>query len=889
MQIRIRRSPTRLFSVRSHWTVLIFVALVSQAMARPQLVLAQSGQKGPSAERIARTLDSTDQEQVVSYWTMETGWRSELQLRNNLSSESLTVTPALRARDGSETPLPPVTIKPQEVKSIDIEAALGTTASQLVGTYGSLVLRYRSLGARSLYAALMVHNVGHPFAFHIDATVEAPDYQVGGREGIWWLPKDTTSDYLILTNQGKDAIPLVLSLYDANGKETKLAVVLGPRATVRYSVRKLILDAGLGGSYGGIKVSANSHAGSLDTLHFLFDESAAFSAILKMFDHDPSAKLEERDFAETSVWTLRAPMLALSNPDPALAFPLGTTLQPQLFIRNTTAKMVDAALRFNWRNGNSMGKASGPALHLNPYETRQIDVAALQKGGSLPKEANWTSVTLTTTGLPDEVMAVAASYDETLRYGAQTPFNDQLSFEWEGGMWEYDAYHSSIITAGNGGTKPTQAAFTIFYNQGTEKYELEQTLKPDEQMWIEVGKLIREHVPDKAGKILPADLTMGSYELRDLTDTAVGSLFEGKVIYDKTYGDATYGCANCCSYSRWTMNYNPLTLTVGGNVQNGVQAYNLCFGSFSDVSFSFWNGWSTSNHSIATVVAGGTTTGVGVGTTTDLTSGLLTTGQQRNCPQFRVSPQGSVNVAPSISGPNTLWWFKGLGAGVSGYANQITLTASSGGTGTSYQWAITAGSDKVSLSTGTSATVQVTSIGQSRNPNDVSITVTVGGITSSPFNLTVRAPYTLGQDPAHTTPVYAQDQEYVWNIKIYNQILDNLLTPMPSPVSANEHWTSGPIPDPAYPNETWAPGAEGCGTTLSSAPAEMWDFIQGAFIGNYPPPVYNTQQNGPAVYSWGDEIRIGTCTIGAGPRVQTNTLQKYTDHAAHTGITTPAP
>jgi hypothetical protein len=100
----------------------------------------------------------------------------------------------------------------------------------------------------------------------------------------------------------------------------------------------------------------------------------------------------------------------------------------------------------------------------------------------------------------------------------------------------------SIITAGNGGSKPTQAAFTIFYNQGTQKYEMEQTLQPGEQMWIDIGKLIRENVPDKNGKTLPADLTSGSYELRDLTNKFVGTLFEGKVIYDKTYGHASYTC-----------------------------------------------------------------------------------------------------------------------------------------------------------------------------------------------------------------------------------------------------------------------------------------------------------------------------------------------------------
>jgi RHS repeat-associated protein len=40
-----------------------------------------------------------------------------------------------------------------------------------------------------------------------------------------------------------------------------------------------------------------------------------------------------------------------------------------------------------------------------------------------------------------------------------------------GSLWEYDAQHNSLITAGNGGTKPLQAAFTIYYNEGTQKYD----------------------------------------------------------------------------------------------------------------------------------------------------------------------------------------------------------------------------------------------------------------------------------------------------------------------------------------------------------------------------------------------------------------------------------
>jgi hypothetical protein len=81
----------------------------------------------------------------------------------------------------------------------------------------------------------------------------------------------------------------------------------------------------------------------------------------------------------------------------------------------------------------------------------------------------------------------------------------------------------------------------------------------------------------------------------------------------------------------------------------------------------------------------------------------------------------------------------------------------------------------------------------------------------------------------------------------------------------------------------------GCDTTTASAPAKFFDFIEGETSDRSPTPVYNTQQNRPAVYHWGQEWRIGTCTIGSGPRVQTDTLQKYTDHAAHIGITSPAP
>ena len=713
--------------------ILVFV-LLSAVRASGQSVASPQSPPNSSKRPVP-----VDQEQFLPYWTTETGWATELQLRNNLAGKSLVVTPYLRTSEGAEVALAAVTLLPREVQSIDLDAAIPAGESQLVGTYGSVVLRYHSNSLRNLYAASMLRTVGHPIAFHVDATGEIQNYEVANREGIWWLPNDSASDYLILNNQGANAIQLDLSLFDSVGRAYVQKLSLEPRETARLSVRKLVQQGGLTGSYGGIKISTNAHAGSLDSLHFLFDQKVGFSALLKMFDHDPNATIEQRDNAKTATWTLRAPMLALTNPDPVMAFPEGTTLQPQLFVRNTTGKPQSASLRFNWKGDSSTGKSQGPSLQLRPYKTRRVDVGALQDGAILPKDAHWTSVTITTNSLPDEVMAIAASYDATLQHGAQTPFSDQLSFAWEGGMWEYNAHHNSLMTVGNGSTKPTRAALTLFYNQGTERYDLEQTLQPDEQMWIDVGKLIRERVPDKNRKVLPDDLSSGSYEFRDLNDHLVGSLFEGKLIYEKTYGHVVYGCMECCPYLAPAVDADPLGIPLLGTAPNGVQAED-CNGTNQDVSRNFNGNWSTANSNIATVDMYGTHTGVAVGTTTSATFGLLSTQSGRICPNQRKNTGGTDHVTPniaSISPPDGL------------VGNTVSVSLSGKGFGSSPSLIAPTGVTPTVQSSSDTQITATLAISTSVSGGNQSIQVknTQSGQTSNGVNFFVQIPKTLVRSP----------------------------------------------------------------------------------------------------------------------------------------------
>jgi len=145
-------------------------------------------------------------------------------------------------------------------------------AASAPSTRGNLRLRRTPLplspSSGTLYAAHDDSRLATLLAF-ISTPRELPDRQAGSREGIWWLPKDTTSDYLVLQPR-RDRSALLLSLYDVNARENKQAVLLGPPRPTDFSGANSFRSAGFTGSHRAHQVRPPRHAGSVDTLHFSF-------------------------------------------------------------------------------------------------------------------------------------------------------------------------------------------------------------------------------------------------------------------------------------------------------------------------------------------------------------------------------------------------------------------------------------------------------------------------------------------------------------------------------------------------------------------------------------------------------------------------------------------
>jgi hypothetical protein len=165
---------------------------------------------------------------------------------------------------------------------------------------------------------------------------------------------------------------------------------------------------------------------------------------------------------------------------------------------------------------------------------------------------------------------------------------------------------------------------------------------------VTCSESLHSHFPDKNGHTLPPDLAWGTYRLLDLNDAPLGSLYEGKVIVDKTYGHASYSCVICCGPNNPWMVYSPISLAVNGSTNQAVQALNSCTQHIVTVTGDFPTWW-TDNTSIATA-SNTQINGVAVGTTNHNAQSINMYWGPRadsgggDCPLSQEAPSAPTNV-----------------------------------------------------------------------------------------------------------------------------------------------------------------------------------------------------------------------------------------------------
>jgi hypothetical protein len=183
-------------------------------------------------------------EQYATYWSSEPGWDTELQLKNNLTSAPLTVTPILRLVSGQEIPLTAVTIPANASLSVWVNEGLDEHAPTLLGrpdSYGSVLFRFASVSAMNLYATAVPSMRAAPVAFRVpahpgwDPADTLRNNGPGSLEGVWWQARSGLKDVLVVSNSADTQVSGTLSLFDAVGKRWSEVLSLGPHQIVRMA------------------------------------------------------------------------------------------------------------------------------------------------------------------------------------------------------------------------------------------------------------------------------------------------------------------------------------------------------------------------------------------------------------------------------------------------------------------------------------------------------------------------------------------------------------------------------------------------------------------------------------------------------------------------------
>jgi hypothetical protein len=296
-----------------------------------------------------------------------------------------------------------------------------------------------------------------------------------------------------------------------------------------------------------------------------------------------------------------------------------------------------------------------PELRLAPFATQQLQIASVQKQLGIPDDAHWALVTLTTDALPDDLIAVASSRDTSGRYGTETKFMGGVGGHYAGGEWRADANHNAIAAITNVGTKPTDALLTLHYDNGEESYEMQRTIPPGDQMWVNLAQLVHNRVPDRKGNTLPADLNSVTYDLQDLTPGGHG-LIANAVALDNTYGSHVGPqYANCCGYAGIVWDPDEFIFGFGSGADPGdIEATDECTGDYTNISFDF-SDWSSSNTSVAQVTTQ-LVTPEGAGQATAIAEGDVLIGVGSYCaydPEQATAPVDVVSVNLTIQSSGT--------------------------------------------------------------------------------------------------------------------------------------------------------------------------------------------------------------------------------------------
>jgi len=776
---------------------------------------------------------------------------------NSRSPKAMEVTPTFYKLNGTNVVGNPVLVQSAEIRYVDFKKLI-PAGHRGEEDWGGLSLSYQGVN-REMWAQfrlLGINGGGNADEFFIVKDEPRSDIQ----EAAWWMPRRSTA-VVALGNVTDSTTGATVTFGDGDAR----TVSLPPHATeiIRHKKEK-------GEETESVKINITGQPGSVIPTGIIESKDGSFNSVIRFYD-TKGAKQPN----------LFANGLRLAG------------VTPHMVLKNTSSSAVTAQPKFITPGGVAAAEpVTLPEVSLGPNEITEVDLSALSQAVSSRHDLDVVSVQVINSGGPGSLIGSLYGINDGTGVSYDTPLRDSGPVRAMTGSYPWKITNDFTTVAYVTNISDRQAEFITEINyQGGKLILTPRKLQPGETAAFDLRKIRDTQMEDSAGHTLPKDVSLGQFKwaVRGATGGKLVLIGRAEMVSLSRQISTSYSCNDPCPPT-YSADINPFPPPVVVTDATSTSIWETAYydSGYSLGPYSIGASW-TLDAEVGTLdpTDGHTTTFTGATPGTATLDGFvgaqeMYTWDGLEClDDYNTYDEGDeapAEVKPSISGPTTVWWFNGQTP--TGYSTQITLSANC--SATSWTWAVTSGSSKVTLGTNGSCSITVQSAAPSSSQNDVSITVTVGGVTSDPYHITVRAPYDLQQG----TVTHQTDSTFAYQTFINYTIRDQFTTQLPSGVAVNEQWTTGVVTD--FTGMDWRRGDPG-GLGAQST-AAFSDHIQGETSDKTPTPTGPlTPLGSTRVYHWGQDWYVGSATPGSGRRVQSDTLQKYRDHAAHESITSPNP
>jgi len=802
-----------------------------------------------------------------SYYNLGGNLRAALIL-NNKGPEPLDVQPTLFNLSGQRLDIPPVTVDGTSFRIIELRdwAVPGAGFDE-----GSLQILHFGMDMQ-LGAQVRMIDSEHSLIF--DEQLMQMMSMSSRLEAVWWLRSHRSNLRLILSNTSDAPLEVSVGIDGiAPRQRTPQKVYLGAHQTNVIDAEDLT-DRGRGTlqKTGGFSISHTGAPGALLARAYIDEPETGFSFPIEFSDPQTahSSKLNGGG--------LRLGQVA------------GEELTPIVVARNvgTTESTIRGSLPYTGPGGN-VTVLGLPEIRLRPGEIESIEIArAIRQAGVDQRRMASAGLEFTYSSAPGSVLISALSVSGNGNQVFRVPLVDaEAQPSSTGGYpWNIGERSSTSVYVTNVTDREQQYVVQLNFPGGVYAPALKK-LKPNETEVLDIRALKDNQVPDESGDKIPLSVTSG--QIQWSVDGPENKVLIGRAEQADTVEglSSSYACVSCCPASFLDAWVTPNSVTgVGGDTHQFTffEQKENCFGTpLAPIARTpTWDSLDPNVELCCDPNGVGTAQNPG---STDARGQWLAwlwenTGSSCTKTPLDILRSALCSIRPSIGGPNTLWWFHGESPAA--YPTEITLTTTC--SGTSWQWSVVDNPGKVILGANGTCSISVRSAGRSDNQGDVGITVTVSGITSSTFHLTILAPTRLVQNLYHNTA----DGTWGYLTEIRYGIEDQFSTALPpGNLPVNEHFTTSAMND--YPTgNDWLQAEEKPGEVVTNS--TFSDFIQGQRFTHVPTPQFGSENLGSEkVQHWGQEMYVGSTTNGAGRRVQSNTQQKFRDHATHEDIVSPNP